>query len=288
LSQKSHILIITQSEPDHDILAKILQAYQLNFYKKIQSAETQILHQAPQLIIIDSSFGDASFDFCKNLLHNQSTTSIPIIFIFNQLERDGISTMFNCGGSDYISKPFNQYEVISRVYIHTTYAKQKRELEFLALYDPMTQTYNRRSFFKKANQAITYARNRKRVLYLAVFHISTLVKINDEYGHFTGDKVILECATILKKYLAKENMIGRLNGSDFTVILNNQLKEDIVNLITHINKEIQNIEIGNEKPVLLEHGLAQLIGADETIDDLFLEASMYLEECKIARTTRNY
>jgi len=288
LSQKSHLFIITQNESDHDMLAKILQAYQLSFYKEIESAQTQILHQLPQLIIIDSHFGDASYNLCKNILHNHVTASIPIIFIFDHIERNGISTMFNCGGSDYISKPFNQYEIISRVYIHITHAKQKKELDFLANYDPMTETYNRRSFFKKAQHAIKFSLDKKLSLHLVIFHIATLFKINDDYGHFTGDKIILEFASILKKELVEQSIIGRLNGNDFAVIISNKSKSDVETIAANIIQEAHEIVIDTEKPVTIEYAIAQLRKKEETIDELFLEASMHLEECKIARSTRNY
>ena len=288
MSQKSHIFIVTQDESDHDTLAKILQGYQLTFYKEIQTAQEQILHQLPELIIIDSNFGTSGFNLCRNILHNHTTATIPVLFIFNHIERNGISTMFNSGGSDYISKPFNQYEIISRVYIHTTYAKQKKELDFLANYDPMTQTYNRRSFFKKAQHAIKFAQDKKIQLSLIVFHIATLFKINDDYGHFTGDKIILEFASILKKELLEQSIIGRLNGNDFTILITNKSKYDVETIVTNIVKKAHEIVIDTEKPVKIEYGLAQLRKKEETIDELFLEASLHLEECKIARSTRNY
>ena len=288
MSQKSQLFIITQNESDHDTLAKILQAYQLNFYKEIQSAHEQILHQQPQLIIIDTHFGDESFDLCKIIRQNQVTASIPIIFIFEHITGNGISTMFNCGGSDYISKPFNQYEIISRVYIHTTYARQKKELDFLANYDPTTQTYNRRSFFKKGQHAIKFAQDKKISLALIVFNVATLFKINDNYGHFTGDKIILEFATILKKEFLEKSIIGRLNGNDFTIIVTNRSKDDVQAMIENIIKKADEIIIDTDKPVKIEYGLAQLFNKDETIDELFLEASLHLQESKIARSTRNY
>ncbi len=288
MSQKNHLFIITQNESDHDILAKILQGYRLSFYKEIESAQTQIMHHLPQLIIIDSAFGEKSFQLCKSTTHNQMTASIPVLFIFNHIERHNISAMFNSGGSDYISKPFNQYEIISRVYIHTTHAIQKKELDFLAHYDSMTQTYNRRSFFKKAQYAVKFASDKKMQLTLIIFHISTLFQINDDYGHFTGDKIILEFATILKNKLHGKNLIGRLDGNNFTAIISNKSKDEIKIIADSIIKKANNITVDTEKPVKTEYGMAQLLKKEETVDELFVEASLHLQECKIARSTRNY
>lgn len=288
MSKKNHLVIVSQESFENKLLSKILQSYQLTFYDDIHKAKEGILKHPPHLVIIDSCFEASAFDLCRDIVANQITSTIPVIFMFNSMESENISKMFHFGGSDYINKPFNQYEIVSRIHIHINYARQQKELEFLAHYDPMTQTYNRRTFFKKAEQALKYSVTNKVPLQLIIFHLSTLYEINDGYGHFTGDKVLQEFSQILKDIVGAKGIIGRLNGDNFTVLLSNQPANTIEAFAFSIEERTQMISLDHTQPVKIEHAIAKLVHANESIDDLFLEASRQLEKCKVARTIRNY
>lgn len=288
MSRKHCLSILIQDTFDKALLSKILHSYDISFYAEIEEARVNINEQLPNLIIIDSHFSNSGFALCKNLLHNQKTQGIPILFIFDTIDRDGITTMFHSGAADYILKPFNQFEVVSRIDIHIKYAKQKQKLEFLANYDPMTQTYNRRTFFKQAEQAIIYSRKKKITLHLILFHFDTLFAINEEYGHFTGDKILQEFSHILTDSFNAEGIIGRLDGNNFAVVLTGNPEETTTSLTSSIIDKSNEITVDGAKPVKIVSATTYLYNPDESIDDLLLEASMQIEACQIARKTRNY
>ena len=251
-------------------------------------AHKAIQERAPELILIDGEFSSVGFDFCKIVTTNHESADIPVIFLFDTSDRDAIASMFKSGGCDYISKPFNQIELASRVHIHMSHKRQKKELEFLAYYDPMTQTYNRGTFFKHANEAMAFSNKNKLKLHLILFHFHSLYKINETYGYFAGDKIIQEFSAIMKEVLEHKSIIGRLNGNSFAVIITGKRGKMVSELASTITSMASEINIEKHYPVVIEYVIVERYSAKESIDDLMLEASKKIEKCEVARTKRNY
>lgn len=287
MPEQNHIMILSDNDFDEKILRHILSSYQLSFYRDIDILQRKIKKQLPHLLMIDSNFDQAGFNLCKILLRDPVTSTLPILFMFDQLTREGVTSLFESGGSDYVTKPFNQFEVISRIHIHINHAKEKQKLDFLAHYDPMSHTYNRRSFFEKAQQMMKVSAASKKKMHLILFHLSTLFDINENYGHFTGDKIIEEFAQLTSKELSQKGIIGRLNGNDFAVMFDDE-EHDTTRFALAVIKKADEISIDDKHPLKVDYAIAKRYQVDESIDDLLLEASKKLEASKSARTQRNY
>jgi diguanylate cyclase (GGDEF)-like protein len=288
LKKKNSIAIITDNVFDKKLLSNILSEYSLTFYEDVNEAYKGIRKNAPKLVLIDSSYDNSAFALCRYISEDVITSNIPIIFMFSSIDRENLNTMFGCGGNDYLLKPFNQLDVITRIYVHINHANQKRKLESLANFDPMTKTLNRQSFFDKASKAMEFSKRQKSDIHLSIFNFSTLFEINENYGHFTGDRIIQEISDILKETLGKNAIIGRLNGNYFSALLLNCDDEKVENLSLTVAKKTAEISIDGVKPVKVEYATVKRYSLDESIDDLFLEISEHLINCNIARTKRNY
>jgi two-component system sensor histidine kinase/response regulator len=62
--------------------------------------------------------GMDGFEVCKRLKDDDETAGIPIIFLTARTQTEDIVTGFKAGGVDYITKPFNTEELLSRVFTH--------------------------------------------------------------------------------------------------------------------------------------------------------------------------
>lgn len=87
--------------------------------------------------------------------------------------------------------------------------------------DPLTGLVNRFGFFLLANQAILKATPRNNSLAVFFLDIDNFKDINDSFGHFTGDKTLIEVANILKTLFTKDDIICRYGGDEFIIVLNN-------------------------------------------------------------------
>ncbi len=289
LNSTTHIIIIVnQNSLDRKILQQLLHSYNISFYDKIATAQKAIQESGAVLILIDGEFDDEAFAFCKLITTTPGSSSIPVMFLFEKIDRNVITKMFKSGGCDYVSKPFNQLELTTRVYIHTSYISQKKELETLAYYDPMTQAYNRRTFFKHAHKAIEFSDTNKLSLHLIFFHFHSLHKINETYGYFAGDKIIQELSKIIKSVLKDKSIVGRINGNSFAAIVTNKSGKEVSELASRIARRASEISIERYFPVVIEYIIVERCNIKKSIDDLMLEASAKLEKCEVARSKRNY
>jgi diguanylate cyclase (GGDEF)-like protein len=93
----------------------------------------------------------------------------------------------------------------------------------ISLMDDLTNTYNRRYIMNYSSKILS----RKRDLSLVLFDLDFFKKINDTYGHDTGDKVLKELSNVVKENLRNGDKLARIGGEEFLILFNlNQEKSE--------------------------------------------------------------
>jgi signal transduction histidine kinase len=128
------ILIVDDTPENLRLLSIILQEAGYHVRKAISGDRAlQVVDIAPpELILLDISMPEMDgYEVCRRLKTNPLTASIPVIFIsaLNQLSDKVIA--FNVGGVDYITKPFQEQEVLARVENHLKLNRMQRQLQTL-------------------------------------------------------------------------------------------------------------------------------------------------------------
>ena len=155
------------------------------------------------------------------------------------------------------------------------------KLDYLASYDSMTGIYNRRKFFELATKKfIANPLN----IYAAMMDIDKFKKINDTYGHPSGDLVIKAVAETISEHLNEEAIFGRLGGEEFAVIDQYSVEEDALDNLGLIRKKIEQLEIRTEHGDLVQCTISiGIVRIDKTIknlDELLNRADKLLYEAK--------
>lgn len=115
------ILVVDDNAANIDVMVTFLEGegYDLSIATSGEMALKAARHIQPDLILLDVMMpGMDGFQTCRLLKAQADTEQIPIIFVTAKKETDDIVKGFRCGGVDYISKPFRQEEVLSRVNAH--------------------------------------------------------------------------------------------------------------------------------------------------------------------------
>lgn len=121
--------------------------------------------------------------------------------------------------------------------------KKNKELETLASKDYLTNMYTHRSFYSNLSDILKRLHKNSN-LCMAMFDIDDFKKINDTYGHLTGDFILKEASKIILDNLRPTDMAARYGGEEFAVLLPNT---DLKNGITICEKIRFNIEKHNFK-----------------------------------------
>jgi len=93
------------------------------------------------------------------------------------------------------------------------------KLQVAAVTDELTGLFNRRGFFTLAEQQFKVADRLKKKMSLLYLDLDNLKVINDELGHKTGDEALWDTAGIIKNSVRKSDIIARIGGDEFAVLL---------------------------------------------------------------------
>jgi diguanylate cyclase (GGDEF)-like protein len=119
------------------------------------------------------------------------------------------------------SHNFNQQQIpfLTTFAAHTSIALHNTLLYKRAITDDLTQLYTRQHIDEELHQAIEQAKSQKHALTLMILDIDHFKKINDTYGHTTGDEVLKSFSDIINSNIKDHDIAGRFGGEEFIVIL---------------------------------------------------------------------
>ena len=145
----------------------------------------------------------------------------------------------------------------------------------LSRIDFLTKVGNRRYFIELANMEINRARRYAHPLTVVYIDLDNFKKINDLYGHSTGDNLLRLVADTVKNNIRLTDTVARLGGDEFAILLPEtgpELAEAITHKVQKINLEIMQ---KNGWPVTFSIGVVTFIDPPSTVDEI-LKASDHL------------
>jgi diguanylate cyclase (GGDEF)-like protein len=167
-------------------------------------------------------------------------------------------------------------------------AKEAAALERLASLDSLTGLNNRRHFMVLAEMEWSRFKRYGRPLAMLMLDIDFFKSVNDCYGHDAGDEVIKAVANILQKHKRTSDIVGRLGGEEFALLLPEASSESAAAAGERLRRVVAESEIltGDERiPATISVGVAASYDQTNGIGQMLKEADIALYEAK--RTGRN-
>jgi two-component system, cell cycle response regulator len=113
---------------------------------------------------------------------------------------------------------------------------EKTRLEKLAIIDYLTGIFNIRYFYHRIIEEFSRCQRYELPLSALMLDIDHFKKVNDVYGHKTGDMVLKEFAQLVKKHLRKSDVLARYGGEEFIILLTQTPLEGAINEAERIRK----------------------------------------------------
>lgn len=132
-------------------------------------------------------------------------------------------------------------------------AKQFELLETLNCVDPLTGAFNRRAMNTDITTALSNANQNGTKQSLAILDLDYFKKVNDEYGHGAGDKILQDFVTITTSHIRKSDRLYRFGGEEFVLLIPdmqdqhsyiNQLRNTIKNQLTTPDGKAITVSLG--------------------------------------------
>jgi len=185
------------------------------------------------------------------------------------------------GANDYINKPFSKEEFSCRVNNSIEALENIQTVTNHANRDFLTGLYNRRHFFEHMHDYIEDRDEGAESLAIGMIDIDFFKKVNDTYGHDTGDRAIVHLAEILTSSTNPRDIVSRFGGEEFCVTLKNINRFSAHDIFDRIREEISQTPLysDNKEPIYLNVSIGVSMYED-SLDDTIHQADMMLYNAK--------
>jgi two-component system cell cycle response regulator len=245
----------------------------------------------PDIILLDVVLpGLDGYEVCRLLKLDENAKGIPVIMLTaKKALADKISGL-RIGADDYLPKPYNELELNARIYASLrtkalqdelrTKNEQLEELlgkvEYMAITDALTGLYNRRRFHDVLSKEFERSRQYGTPFSLVVLDIDHFKKVNDEYGHQTGDTVLREISNIIIKGIREIDTASRVGGEEFMIILPNTGRDNAIIGTERMRKAIERYLFpGMDRPITVSIGVAGLPDPGLASEDRLIRCADY-------------
>ncbi len=262
MSDKPLLLIIEDSQLYQQHLISLCEQNNYDYIvvdDGLKAVET-LYSMRPDLVLLDVNLpGMFGYDVCTQMRKIPSHYHTPVIFLTSSDKQEDIVRAFDVGGNDFVSKPFNDVVLHSRIknQLEQVYTKkmlnsyilkleqinndltvQKELSEHLASRDHLTGIYNRRYTQNAIIETVEEKRLEETPHALALFDIDDFKYINDTYGHMCGDYVLKKVVTIISNTIKEHDILGRWGGEEFVLFMPSINLDDAVELVDSIRKNV--------------------------------------------------
>ena len=200
----------------------------------------------PDLILLDVILpGMDGYQICQRLKATPQSQDIPVIMLTSKAEPADKIKGLELGAVDYVTKPFDAGELIARVNTHLRMKElyealqaKNRQLQELADRDGLTNLFNHRFFHDHLTREMDRARRYGGIVSCVIVDIDFFKKVNDTYGHQTGDLILKEVSGLLQKGIRDSDLAARYGGEEFALVLVQSDAEVAVLICERIRSQI--------------------------------------------------
>ncbi|NWG39142.1 MAG: GGDEF domain-containing protein [Hydrogenophilaceae bacterium] len=166
-------------------------------------------------------------------------------------------------------------------------ASEKEELRKLAYLDPLTGLYNRRRIEEILDASRMTERLSHNGLCVLLCDIDHFKSVNDQFGHFAGDRVLVRIGQLLKDHFRRGDAVGRWGGEEFLVVLPNLTQAEAEVISENFRARVEREYHPPKGKLTVSLGLAML-KPDELTESLLKRADRALMLAKQNGRNRMY
>lgn len=251
----------------------------------------------PRIALLDWLMpGREGIDICRELTRSGNAPLIYTILLTIKKDKTDIVEALDRGACDFLSKPVHMGELRSRIAVGERLIKAEdqireyaKEMERLAISDPLTGAANRRHFFNMAQKELKRAKRYEKNVALIMMDIDFFKKINDTFGHQAGDEALKAFVDCCRSLIRESDLLARFGGEEFCLLLPEtdirqagQLAERLRGSLGYLRV----CESGREFGFTVSMGVTSARKMEESIDAAIKRADDALYEAKVSGRNR--
>lgn len=227
---------------DDAMFRRILESWLTTWGYEVTMAEDgaeawAILQQEirPQVLILDWMMPAINgLELCGKV---RERNQIPYQYILLATAKDAKQDLvrgLEAGADDYLTKPFDRSELKARLRacnriltLQDDQIRAHEQLRFQATHDALTGLWNRGEILEMLRRELERGARSKTTTGILMLDIDHFKKINDTYGHLTGDAVLREVTQRISKAVRSYDSVGRYGGEEFVIVLPGCSREQV-------------------------------------------------------------
>lgn len=285
------VLVVDDSATARAYLRRLLEIHKYRVIEAEGGEEAlAALHADPgiRLVLLDFVMpgmgGDA---LAREIRVRFPTRGLSVIGVSAQGNSRMSARILKSGANDFLSKPFTAEELYCRVSQNLELIERFETIELMAVTDPLTGLYNRRYFMEAGRQRHAECLRHNTSLALAEADADLFKRVNDFHGHAAGDAVLKGIASALKARFRTSDVVARLGGEEFAVLLPGISAENARRVIEDVRVRIERTHAtfgGKDIPATVSFGLTMKPG--DNFEEMLHEADRNLYRAKEAGRNR--
>jgi len=228
--------------------------------------------------------------FLPELLHDPATSRQLMDALEKYGQVDGMEALIGTRNPRWSSLSARLIEVDGRLahllwgFDISTHKQLESQLRELATRDSLTGLLNRRAFLERGTALLDHCRRHAKPCTVLMIDIDHFKRINDRYGHQTGDDSLRACATSIAGALREADILGRLGGEEFAALLPHSSTESahlVAERIRDAISQLQILSIASEPlRITVSIGMAEMAHRDAGIETILAWADQALYRAK--------
>ncbi|WP_430462367.1 diguanylate cyclase [Thalassolituus sp. LLYu03] len=171
----------------------------------------------PDLVLLDLYMPGINGQELAGVIRQQeSLLSVPIVFLSTEHSQHVQVQAMATGADVFLCKPVQPIDLL---YAVEARIRRGRAVRNLVTRDPLTSLWNRREALRRLEDEVLRCQRYGNKLCVGLIDLDRFKRINDTFGHATGDRVIRHFALTMKARLRDGDIVGRLGGEEYLVVL---------------------------------------------------------------------
>lgn len=222
-------------------------------------------------------FTSESWELLSKSLENTRTKGIPYELELETITKSGSNGWMWVRGEAQFDENGKIISLHGAAQDITERKKAEAHLSYLSYHDHLTGLFNRR-YFEEQLQRLDDAKNYP--LSVIMCDVNGLKLVNDSFGHKAGDELLIKAAETIRKACRHRDVISRVGGDEFVVILCNTDREEALH-ISNLIKEFASKEMIENIELSISYGYDTKISVDQSMIEIMANAENYMYRHKL-------
>lgn len=238
----AHLLLVDDDPHLLQLLHSLLtpHGYQVTLLDQPQQFWQTLEQTTPDLVILDidlDGYGGLEtiaplngIDLCQVIRSDPRWNRLPVLLLSAHTDAETMHRGFVARADDFLPKPVVATELLTRI---QTRLEQRKRWDVGDM-DELTGVSLRRKTLQDLTRLLQLAKRQRQPLTIAILDLDHFKRVNDQYGHKMGDRVLHHFGRLLLRSFRAEDVIGRWGGEEFVVGMYGITQQDGAKRITEV------------------------------------------------------